>query len=253
MGDYKKAITLFDGVLATPTLDPDSRLHALYGKAVVWDLRQPVPSQQDQLASELYQQIIREASGHDLSAWSSLALARMIHLVPVGQESDNDQARAAYAKVIEAYPRHLAGQEALIYQQTILIQSLETGKTEEAIARLESFVREQPDSRFTSAAYNLLAQGYETLGQPDRQLDARLKELETLEVDSASPAASDLSWRYWQLATTAEFLAGRFDIARIYYQKLIAEYPLDFRKFGAKQALQRMAGMEAKLRAEAAP
>ena len=59
--------------------------------------------------------------------------------------------------------------------------------------------------------------------------------------------------RYWQVATTAEFLAGRLDVARTYYQKLIDEYPLDYRKFGARQALARMDRLEQNLRAQGTP
>ena len=253
LGDYKLAVSTFDRLLAVPGLDPDLQVQARYGKAVTQDLRQPVPTQQDEEARALYEQIIREASSHDLAAWSSLALARMTHLVPVGEEPDFQQVQAAYQKVIDAYPRHLAGQEALIYQQSTQVQSLDPNLTTQAVARLQSFLNEQPDGKFASAAYNLLAQAYETLNQPDNQLEARLKELETLEVDPASPAASDFSWRYWQLATTAEFLAGRLDVARIYYQKLIEEYPLDFRKFGARQDLQRMDDLERRLRSGEVP
>jgi|APTNR8051073442_1049403.scaffolds.fasta_scaffold00086_19 tetratricopeptide (TPR) repeat protein len=253
LGEYKRALTTFDRLLAQSDLTPDLRVQALYGKAVTHDLRQPVPSQRDDLARERYEEILRDAPAHDLAAWSSLALARMTHLVPVGAEPDFQQVQAAYQKVIDAYPRHLAGQEALIYQQSTLVQSLDPALTTQAVARLQAFLAEQADGKFASAAYNLLAQAYETLDRPDDQLEARLKELETLEVDPASPAASDFSWRYWQLATTAEFLAGRLDIARMYYQKLIDEYPLDFRKFGSRQALQRMDELECTLRNEAAP
>lgn len=253
LGDYKRALTTFDRLLTQPELAPDVRVQARYGKAVTLDLRQPVPSQKDDEARAIYRQIIEEAPAHDLAAWSSLALARMTHLVPVGEEPDFQQVQAAYQNVIDAYPRHLAGQEALIYQQSTLVQSLDPARTTQAVARLQAFLTDQPDGKFASAAYNLLAQAYETLGQHDDQLEARLKELETLEVDPASPAASDFSWRYWQLATTAEFLAGRLDIARVYYQKLIDEYPLDFRKFGSRQALQRMDELERTLRNEAAP
>lgn len=251
LGDYKLALAHFDSILQHTGVEKEMRLNALYGKAVTLDLRQPVPSQRDDLARELYEQIRRDAPAHDLAAWSSLALARMTHLRPVDQEPDMVQVRAAYQNVVEAYPRHLAGQEALIYQQSTLVQSLDPALATQAVARLQAFLTEQPDSPFASEAFNLLAQAYETLGLHDAQLEARLQEINRLEVDPSSPAASDFSWRYWQLATTAEFLAGRLDIARLYYRKLIEEYPLDFRKFGARQALERMDELERNLRGEA--
>jgi tetratricopeptide (TPR) repeat protein len=250
IGEYEQAIATFDTLLARRDLEADIRLNALYGKAVTLDLRQPVPSQNNELASNLYHQIMSEAPASDAAAWSSLALARMLHLVPVDSEPDYDAVRVAYQHVIDQYPDHLAGQEALIYQQSTVIMQLDPSSSLKAIARLRQFVEEFPDSSFVTAAYNLLAQGYETTGEYDLQMEARIRELETLEIDPSSPAASDLSWRYWQLATTAEYLTGRFDIARVYYQKLINEYPLDFRKFAAKQALLRMDGVEQRLREE---
>ena len=253
IGEYKQAIASFDALLANKDLTESDRLAALYGKAATWDLRQPVPSQDNELASTLYRQIMHEAPDSDVAAWSSLALARMTHLVPVDQEPNYDEVQLAYQNVIDRYAAHLAGQEALIYQQSTLIMLLDPVIASNAITRLQQFVNEFPDSSFVTAAYNLMAQGYETMGEYDLQLEARIKELETLEIDPSSPAASDLSWRYWQLATTAEYLTGQFDVAREYYQKLIDEYPLDFRRFASKQALARMDRVEQQLREGAAP
>lgn len=250
IGEYKQAIASFDALLSRSDLTDEDRLKALYGKAATWDLRQPVPSQDNELASTLYRQIIQEAPDSDVAAWSSLALARMLHLAPVDSEPVYDEVRAAYQDVIDRYPAHLAGQEALIYQQSTLIMLLDPVIASNAITRLQQFVKTYPESSFVTAAYNLMAQGYETMGEYDLQLEARIKELDTLEIDPSSPAASDLSWRYWQLATTAEYLTGRFDVAREYYQKLIDEYPLDFRKFASKQALARMDRVEQQLREE---
>lgn len=252
LGDYKLALNGFASVVETPGIDQDLRLQAIHGLATTWDLRRPVATQDDALASTLYRQILDEAPDHELAAWSSLALARMTHLVPVGEEPDYDKVRAAYQTVIDAYPNRVAGQEALLYQQSTLIQTLDPERTRQAIERLQTLVDREPASVFSSAAYDLIAQGYETLDQPDQQLEARIRSLETAEVDPMNPSSSDLSWRYWQIATTAEFLAGRFDIARTYYRRLIEEYPLDYRKFGAKQALLRVDRIERELREQVA-
>lgn len=247
LADYKLALHTFDAVIESPDVPTGPRLKALYGLATVWDLRQPVPSQNDELAAQLYEQVIAEAPDSDLAAWSSLALARMTHLVPVDREPAYDAVRAAYQTVIDRFPDRLASHEALIYQQSTLIMTLDPEITRTAIARLLAFVAAYPESPFLSAAWNLIAQGHETLGDAEGQLDARQRELATLEIDPNSPAAADLSWRYWQLAATAEFTAGRFDVAREFYRKLIDEYPMDHRKFAARQALERMDRVERKL------
>lgn len=252
LGDYKLALARFEEAKNAPGADEETRLRATHGLASVWDLRRPVATQDDALADSLYREIIDQAPGHELAAWSSLAIARMTHLVPVGEEPDYEAVREAYQEVIDQYPDHLAGHEALIYQQSTLIQSLDPEATRRAVERLTAWLDAHPESAFQSAAWSLLAQAHETLGDPDRQLDALLKELETSEVDPLNPSSADQSWRYWQIATTAEFLAGRFDIARTYYRRLMEEYPLDFRKFAARQALKRMDEVEARLREEEA-
>ncbi len=247
LADYDKALVLFDEIQRYSSVSPELKRQALYGQAIVHDLRQPVPAQNDQRATVLYREIIASAPGSEEAAWSMLALARMEHLVPVGEEPDYGRVRQTYQQVIDACPDHPAGHEALIYQQSTQIMTLEEIPTRQAIARLQKFMIDYPDSAFRSAAYDLLAQAHESLGEHDLQLGARIHELASLEVDPDSPASSDLSWRYWQIATTAEFLCGRFDVARDYYQRLIAEYPLDFRKFPAKQALDRMRRIEEQL------
>ena len=253
LADYDIAIRHFDQALESSGTSAQSKLMALYGKAVTWDLRQPVPSQDDERARTIYQQIIAEAPDHELAGWSALAIARMSHLVPVDQEPDYEKVYQEYQNVIDRFARHPAGQEALIYQQSTIIQTLEPESTRAAIERLRQFIHEYPQSPFTSAAWNLIAQGYETLADYGQMLEAQLSEIKTVEVDPNNPSVTDFSWRYWQIATTAEFKVGRFDIAREYYQKLIDEYPLDFRKFPSRQALARMDAVEKDLRAEAGP
>jgi len=249
LAEYDLALKKFAACRDLTEPATDEHLLALYGLATTWDLRQPMPDQDDARASELYEEILATAPDHNLAAWSQLALARMNHLVPVGKDPDYDVVRKGYEEVMAQFPEHFAGQEAFIYQNAIPIMTLEPGPTEEALASLEQFIADHPDSQFVSMAYNLCAIGYETLGRYDDQLAARLKELETLELDPTSPFI-DNSWRYWQIATTAEFLAGNFDVARAYYQLLIDEYPVDVRTYSAEQAILRMAALEAELQAE---
>jgi tetratricopeptide (TPR) repeat protein len=249
LAEYDLAVKKFTTCRELPGLTEDQRLLALYGLATTWNLRQPLPDQDKKLARALYGQIVAEAPRHDLAAWSMLALARMNHLVPVGQDPDYEKVRLGYQEVIDAFPEHIAGQEAFIYQQSTLIMTLDPDTTRPSLEKLEAFVSEHPESRFVSMACNLLAIGYETLGRYEDQLAARIKELESLEVDPTSPFA-DSSWRYWQIATTAEFQAGDFDVARKYYRLLVEEYPVDIRTYAAEQALERMDALEAELRAE---
>ena len=193
-----------------------------------------------------------------LAAWSLLALARMQHLVPVGQEPDYPAVRKAYQAVIDRFPFHLAGEEAFIYQQATLLMSPEDREAaQSALEALRAFVVAHGDSRFLSSAYRLMGVACRTLGLPDDAVASMIKSLETTEVDASNPN-QEFSGTYWSIAAMAEFEAGDFATARRYYQRLIDEYPVDQRVHGARDALKRMAAIEADLRAapaarEAAP
>ena len=253
-GEFDAAVETFRGALETPAPGDPRRADALFGLATTWNLRTPMVDQDKARAAELYKQTIAADPGSDLAAWSLLALARMQHLVPVGEEPDYDAVRAAYRRVIEAFPEHLAGHEAFIYLQATRVQTLEAEPTRQAAEALERFIAEHPDSGFVSGAWQLLAACYETLGNPERQLEAEIRALETMEADPANPKHEN-SGRYWRIATIAEFEAGNFELARRYYRRLIEEYPQDIRVYASEQALERMRGVEARLRggADGAP
>lgn len=253
LADYPDALAHFEHTITLPALPAAWRSKALHAQAVVWDLRHPAASQDNERAARLYRQVIDENPASDEAAWSLLALARMHHLPPVDHTPDPDAIHAAYQAVIDRFPDHLAGHEALIHQQAARIATLDPATTRAAIDRLTTFLTDHPGSPFTSTAWSLLAAAHETLGNPAAQLDALLREIETVEIDPASPASTDLAGRYWQIGVTAEFRVGQFEVARAYYAKLIDEYPLDFRVFPARQALARMDQLEQSLRGAASP
>jgi len=240
LGEFDQAVIKLDSALPQTEPSSDLQLQALYGLATTWNLRRP--GEDPDLARELYQKIIATAPNHDLAAWSQLGLARMIHLVPVGDEPDYDQVLKAYQEVIDKYPRHLAGTEAFIYKMAILVSSLDEKKTRQAVAEIEEFVK-HPENTFIGPAWSLLAVAYTTLNQPEKRLAAEEESLKTTEVDPTNPF-TEFAWQYWNLATIAEFECGDFDTARIYYNRLITEYPTDIRVYGAQQALVRMDGVE---------
>ena len=246
LGEFDQAIMKFDAALAQTEPNSELQLQTLYGLATTWNLRRP--GEDPDLARELYLKIIAAAPEHDLAAWSQLGLARMIHLVPVGDEPDYGQVLKAYQDVIDKYPHHLAGTEAFIYKMSILVSTLDEKKTRQAVAEIEEFVK-HPENTFIGPAWSLLAVAYTTLNQPEKRLDAETQSLKTTEVDPTNPF-TEFAWQYWNLATIAEFECGDFDTARIYYNRLITEYPTDIRVYGAQQALVRMDGVEAKIRKE---
>jgi tetratricopeptide (TPR) repeat protein len=246
LGEFGRAVARFDEALAKTSAPEPLHLQALYGLATTWNLRRP--GEDPEKARELYEQIIRLAPDHDMAIWSQLALARLKHLVPVGQDPDYNEVRKAYQALIDQHPGHLAAKEAFIYKMSTLISSLKLPETKQAIKELEEFVKD-PKTPFRGPAYSLLAVGYTTMNEPEKRLQAEIDSLNNTEIDPANPF-NEFAWQYWNNATIAEFECGDFDTARIYYKKLIAEYPTDKRVFGCKQALRRMDELEEKIRSE---
>ncbi len=247
LGEYDRAASGFEKARALAATGSVTRRQATYGLATVWGLRLPIVSQDRKRARRLYREIITTAPRSDLAAWSLLALARMQHLVPVGEEPDYDAVRKAYREVIRRFPDHLAGQEAFIYLQSTYVATLQTNDARRAITSLKKFIREHPDSGFVGAAYSLMAVSYTTLGDQEKRLEAEIQAFKHGEVDPTNPYV-DHAWTYWNIATIAEFEVGDFETARKYYRRLIKEYPTDIRKYGAKQALRRMDAVEKRLR-----
>jgi tetratricopeptide (TPR) repeat protein len=243
LGEFDRAVRLFqEGGRTNPA--------AGYGLATTWAWRRP---KEDRLRAEkLYREVIALAPESEWAIWSWLGLARLLHVVPVGQEPDYPKVRAAYQAVIDRFPRHPAGVEALLQQQATLVATLEPADAAAAYRRLGEFLAEQPESPYRSAAHALRADCLATLGRPVERLAESIRAWETREIDPSNPRGAEMGWTYWRLATLAEFEAGDFATARKFYQKLITEYPRDQRVFPAKQALARMAALEERLRAEGA-
>ena len=247
LGEFKRAIRKFETAVSKTPEGSDQHLQALYGLATIWNLRRPGEDPEE--AARLYHRLIDLSPDHDLAAWSMLALARLKHLVPVGQDPDYEEVRQAYQEVIDRFPFHLAGEEAFVYKQATYIQTLEPEDSRRVVEAVEHFIETHPDSGFMSTAYSLLANCYHILDMQEKRLWAVIESLERKEVDPTNPY-SDNAWPYWDIATIAEFEVGDFTTARKYYQKLIDEYPTDMRKYPCKLALKRMDELETKIRAE---
>ena len=67
---------------------------------------------------------------------TELALARQMHLVPVGQEPDYAAVNAAYRHLMGKFPGHLAAKEAFLYLQSIQLALLEPQSTRAAADQL---------------------------------------------------------------------------------------------------------------------
>jgi tetratricopeptide (TPR) repeat protein len=245
-GEYTLAVKAFTKVLEGEVKTSPLYQAALFGLATTWNLRRPgedVPK-----AVELYNELIQASPKSDLAAWSSLALARLVHLVPVGEEPDYAKVRAAYQDVINRYPDHLAGEEAFLYQQSTFVATLKPEDARTAIPVLLNHIQTHPKSKFTSVLYGLVAQCYYTLNEPQKRYQYDMLSLANREIDPGPNSMVDTG-SYWWTASEAEFEVGDFATARKYYTKFIQDNPTDIRIYSAKQALKRMDKVEADLRA----
>lgn len=245
LSEFDRAIRFFEDALRLAPADSDAHLQALYGLGTTWNLRRP--GEDRKKAESYFQQIMAAAPTGDVGAWTALALARIKHLVPVGEEPDIAAVRQAYTDVMRRYPGHLAAKEAFIYDMSTFIASLEEAQTRYAIANLRRFVQKPGAREFLQPAWSLMAVGHTTLKEPEQRLRAEMMALRTTEVDPSNPF-TEFAWAYWNIATLAEFEIGNFPLARQYYRRLIQEYPRDVRVFGARQALERMDGVEEGMR-----
>ncbi len=246
LSEFSNAALAFEAARAAADKGSDEWSMATYGLATTWDLRRP--SENPELATELYKEILAGAPNGPMGPWTELALARQQHLVPVGEEPDYDAVNAAYQHIMEKFPGHLAAKEAFLYLQSIQLAKLDPQSTRKAVKKLAEFAsREQKE--FVSPAWSLLAVAYNTLNEQEQRLHAEKTSFDTTEVDPSDPYI-EFAWAYWNLATIAEFEVGDFALARTYYTLLLEKYPTDIRVYGCKQALERMDALEAKIRAE---
>ena len=246
LSEFQNATLFFESARKQADRGSDEWAMATYGLATTWNLRRP--GEDPALATQLYQEILAAAPEGSMAPWTELALARQLHLVPVGQDPDYAAVNAAYQHIMEKYPGHLAAKEAFLYLQSIQLAKLEPKTSREAEKKLVEFIG-NGKLEFVSPAWSLLTVAYVTLKEQEKRLQAEQKSLELTEVDPSDPYI-EFGGRYWNIATIAEFEVGDFDLARKYYNLLLEKYPTDRLGYGCKQALKRMDELEAKIRAE---
>ena len=93
LSEFQNAVLAFEAARAAAETGSDDWAMATYGLATTWDLRRP--GEDPKQPTQLYEEILATAPESPMVPWTELALARQMHLVPVGQEPD-------YAKALEA-------------------------------------------------------------------------------------------------------------------------------------------------------
>lgn len=243
IGEYGNALKLFQQ--AAYSKDSNISLQSRYAMGITWGLRQGGADKEK--AAEIFESIITEFPKNDMAAWSLLALARQKQIVAPDKTPDYDDVRKAYQRLVDSFPSHPAAEEGFIYQQATYLVSLSKDDARTAIGNLKRFISEKNTSQFISPAWALIAKCHEILNEPEAQLDALKKSLDTQIVDPNDPFV-DNSGLYWNIATLAEFGLGDFVTARDFYKRMMKEYPQDVRNFSARLALERMDKVEERMK-----
>ncbi len=245
IGEYGNALKLFQQGVSSK--DSAISLQGRYAMGITWGLRQGGADKEK--AAEIFECIAAEFPKHDMAAWSLLALARQKQIVAPDKTPDYDDVRKAYQRLVDRFPSHPAADEAFIYQQATYLASLSKDDARTAIGNLKRFISDKNTSQFISPAWALIAKCHEILNEPEAQLDAIKKSLDTQIVDPNDPFV-DNSGLYWNIATLAEFGTGDFATARSFYNRMMKEYPQDVRNFSARLALERMDKVEERMKKE---
>lgn len=247
LNEFDRCVRFFEQAVDESPTNSEVQYQARYGLATTWNLRRP--GEDREKARGIFEGILAGTPSDDLRAWTKLALVRMKHLVPVGEEPDMAAVLLGYQEIIDQHRGHLAAKESFIYKMSIFIATLREPETRYALACLSHYVSQPGQKEFVQPAWSLMAVGYTTLKDQPNRLLAEIRSLETTEIDPTNPY-NEFAWAYWNIATLAEFECGDFATARAYYTRLLKEYPTDIKGYATKQALKRLDDVETKLRAE---
>jgi tetratricopeptide (TPR) repeat protein len=245
LSEFNSAIRIFQSVQASQPAGSEFHLQALYGEASCWNHRRD--GRDIAKAVTAYRAVLDEAPRSPLAAWCALDIVRTRHLAPADQPIDYGQLSRDYAEVYRGYPNTRAGEEAFLYENSLLLPAADQEQAREILESVTAFLTRHPKTPFLSQFYSIIAECYRRLDEHDRRIEYMIKALETREVDPSNPI-EDRSSAYWDIGYAAEFEAGNFAVAREYYKHLIDEYPQDVRVFGVRKALERMDAIEAALR-----
>lgn len=247
VGEFNQSEKYFKEAIAKAGSDHLKQAEALYAMGMNHGFRRP--KENITLAREYFQKVVDMDHGGelDLAPWCLLAEARLLALVAVGKEIDVPKLREAYEKVVAQYPFHPAGEEAFIYQQLTYIETSNADEIQKALPKLESFLKNHPQSKYRSQAEALISDGYWFLGDHEQQLKHLISSAELTETNPQSPR--DNSVLYFRIASIAQYEVGDLEVARKYYTKFLTENRTDKRRFNAKLALKQIDNIEAAVRA----
>lgn len=236
--EYSQSAAYFEAAYAKSERGTRGCALALYGLGCSTQFKAVGRNSDD--AKAYYSRAIAEDGNGDVAPWAALALARVDVIARLSRDIDEGaltgaELRGGYREVIAKYPGSVAAQEAALHLASSLFASDRGAEAGEGDALLQALTTEYPESPYRSAAFRLLAIHAYREGRYSDQYNYLVKQIETL-IDPECYRA-DL---YYNVAYQAETRLKHPDLAIIWYERLIQEYPDEVRRYQAQQAVERL-------------
>jgi tetratricopeptide (TPR) repeat protein len=248
--EYDRAEELFTHAASLSKDDKRTYLLARFGLANVYQHRKPTPQLAE--AEQVFNELVAADANGDLGGWSCLAIARIHHIglyepsrvsqatgtaasmkLPTGTELDT--VRADYQRVMDLFPKTMAAEEAAVFYGASFVEQIAPAEVQRGIDYLKDWIARNKDSYYAGQACAVMAAGYELLKQWEPMIEALINSEDAHVYPEAEKAGL-----YYRIASIAEQLAGKPEIAKKYYRKILDGFPTDFRTFWCRRALKRL-------------
>ncbi len=249
LGDYHKAVYWFEMSSRLATNEAE-RVRGKYALADTWNFRSP--GKNEKRAGELYREVVATDPTGAWAPWAALTLVRQDQIKAIDELPDLKTLEKGYTGVMEAYPGHEAADEAFLFLQTARMLRGDAEELGKAVRALEEWVNVRTNSLYLSNGYSQLAQGYLLQSQGRKYINALVTgvNLALRQAQNVNLPLGDQAGNYFKIAMAAQMDAGDFELARMYYEKLMEEYPTDQRVFVAEQHLAKMEAFKEAVRRE---
>lgn len=234
-----------DAMASAGKADPEDRklrINALYGLGLIESLERSGRTLGN--PGNYMRQVIALDPGGEMAAWAELALVREQHIPLRSTDAiDLPALRAGYAAILSKYPRTPAAEEAMVYLQSLRIQTFLLEDARSAVSDIETYLAAQPRSRMRSSLFGLHSSACVTLKDYPRALASAIDAVESKETNPDNPI-TDNAVDYYRIALMAAYDVGDLATARKYFRLLLEQYPADQRAFTVKVELQKLEQVE---------
>ena len=235
--DFRRAYDLFAAGVLREAEGSVAWQEAIYGQAVCAEQVTPPSAERRAEARQLYEQLLAVAPESRLAPRVWMDLGRMEELTGLRQTPNRlAAARDYYGKVLEQWPNESIAGEATLRIAATWVQAFEIEQVKRGVSILQHWLASHPNDPLASAMWQYLGQTFfYPLESYEESLACYLKadRLGLLEPGRAGII-------YWRMATMADRLLGKRDVAAAYYTKIVTDAPTSGKAYEAQLALRRL-------------